>query len=315
MIWDVVGGLPADYEARNLYTSARNPNKVHAQDAGLTLYFERYLLQKAISVFKFENLPEDWSETYFLYSLFLGGFLAVLNTDQFGIICQGRPNVGLCGKNIYFQPTNVTVANPLLNTQYMPRIGYDTELIKLTPDYRGLFDIISYYAENMAIASATSAVNLLNSQLSYIIGVDDKKAAAEFKKLHQSVASGEPSVVLGKKLFTPEGRPRWDTFSQDLRANFIAPEILEYMAKLDARFCTQIGIPNVNIAKESGVSEGEVMANNVDTMSETALRLETLQKSIERVNKMFKLDIKVSYRWSKEVNNGNTFDSVNIGAV
>lgn len=315
MIWDIIGGIPAEYDSTNLYVSGRNPNVVHSQNAGLTMYFQRYLLQKAISVFKFEGLPEDWSETYFLYSLFLGGYVAVLNTDKFGIICQGPPNARVYGRDLYYQPNQVLIANPLLVTVQTPVIGEDTELIKLMPDWGGLYDIICYYADNMAVSSYTSAINVLNSQLSYVIGVDDKRAAEEFKKVHQAIASGEPAVVHGKKLYTPEGRPRWTPFAQDLRSNFIAPEILEYMAKLDARFCTEVGIPNINIAKESGVSDGEIVANNVDTRSKSDLWLETLKDSIEKVNKMFGLNISVKYRWEGVADNGDTFDAVNSRSI
>ena len=81
------------------------------------------------------------------------------------------------------------------------------------------------------------------------------------------------------------------------------------MLKIDARFCTEIGIPNVNLAKKSGVTDNEVEANNIDTKSKAALWLETIQDSLDKVNDMFDLDISVKFRFNQEVDNNAAVDS------
>ena len=63
------------------------PSMAHVQDSLLTAFFRKYLLQKAMSVFKWK-LPETWSEDYFLYTLYGWGYLAVVNTNKFGVIPQ-----------------------------------------------------------------------------------------------------------------------------------------------------------------------------------------------------------------------------------
>ena len=40
-------------------------------------YWEKYLIQKAMSVYKWK-MPELWSENYFKYSLYVNGFVSVL---------------------------------------------------------------------------------------------------------------------------------------------------------------------------------------------------------------------------------------------
>ena len=77
--------------------------------------------------------------------------------------------------------------------------------------------------------------------------------------------------------------------------------MLNDMLKIDARFCTEIGIPNVNLAKKSGVTDNEVEANNIDTKSKAALWLETIQESLDKVNDMFDLNISVKFRFDQEV--------------
>ena len=80
-------------------------------------------------------------------------------------------------------------------------------------------------------------------------------------------------------------------------------------------FNTDIGIPNVNIAKASGVTDSEVRSNNVDTQSKCKIWLETIQDGLDKVNDMFGLDIRASLRFEEEevLDDGNAV-SVNSDA-
>ena len=309
--------LPVSYEKENRYNSNFHPSEIHAEKTGLTRYFEKYLLQKAISVFKF-TLPEEWSYTYFLYGLFCGGYAVITNTKQFGIVAQCPPNARLYGMDLYYQPTNAIITNHLLPDINTPKLHSECEIIKLQPDYSGIMDIVSYYAELMAVASQTASVNIANSKLSYIIAVDNKSSAETFKKVTDEILSGKPAVVTGKKLFNADGRPLWETFAQNLQSNFIAPELFECIASLDADFCTEVGVPNVNIAKASGVSDAEVMSNNVDTYSKASLWLESMKSDIEKVKKLYpelegKLD--VEFRWKGGQADVTSSENVDFRAV
>ena len=79
--------------------------------------------------------------------------------------------------------------------------------------------------------------------------------------------------------------------------------MLDDMLKIDARFCTEIGIPNVNLAKASGVTDNEVEANNIDTKSKVSLWLETIKDGLDKVNDMFDLNLSVELRFEGSENN------------
>lgn len=289
--------IPASYDYINAYNHQYSPSTIHVKETGLSWYFKRYLIQKIISVFKFEGIPENWAKDYFLYTLFVFGYCAVINTNKYGIIPQ---HCTLSGYNIYYRPNRAIITNPLFKRTIEARIGRDTELVRMSPDWCGVWDIVEYYADLMALTSETIAVNLINSKFSYVFGAEDKTSAESLKKLYDQIASGEPAAFADKKLFTDDGSPSWTLFSQNLKQNYIAGDLLEDLAKIDSRFNTEIGIPNVNIAKASGVGAAEVMANNVDTQSKAELWLETIQDSLEKVNNMFGLNISVSLRFSGE---------------
>lgn len=291
-------GIPALYDYRNLYNSSFAPSTIHAQDTGLAFYFQRYLIQKIMAVFEFKGIPKNWDKSYFMYSLFIFGFVAVVKTDRYGVIPQ---HCSLSGYNIYYRPTNAVIANPLLRGIMEPRIGSECALIKMQPDYGGAWDIVAYYADLMALATESLGTNLVNSKLAYVFGAEDKNMAESFKKLYDTVASGEPAVFVDKQLFDEEGNPRWLTFDQNLKQNYIANDILQDLAKIDSRFNTDIGIPNVNIAKESGVGRSEIEANNIDTKAKCSIWLETIREGLEEVKNIYGLDITVNLRFNNEM--------------
>lgn len=299
-------GIPAAYDYINIYNSVQQPSTVHCKNANLTWYFKRYLLQKIISVFEFKDLPETWSKDYFLYVLFINGYVAIINTDKFGVIPQ---HCSLQGYDVFYRPTNAVIANPLLRGLLQPRIGEECELIRMQPDYCGCWDIVEVYADMLALALEGLGVNLVNSKFAYIFGAEDKAAAESFKKLYDNIQKGDPAVFTGKELFNEQGELGIQLLTQNLQQNYIAGDILDDMAKIDSRFNTDIGIPNVNIAKASGVSQSEVDSNNIDTRSKCELWLETMRDGVEKVNNMFDLNISVALRFKEEAqSNGNAFN-------
>ena len=294
------------YDFINRYNAHIKPSTVTSQDNATAWYFRRYLLQKILSVYEFDGIPETWSKDYFLYTLFLWGFVAVIETDKFGVIPQ---HCSLFGYDVFYRPTNVNIANPLLRGNLTPKIGTECELIKLQPDYGSCWDIIAYYADLLALATESLGVNLVNSKLAYVFACQDKTVAESFKKMYDKINEGNPAVFADKKLFDDNGEPLWTTFQNNLKQNYVAGDMLNDMLKIDARFCTEIGIPNVNIAKKSGVTDNEVEANNADTKSKAEVWLETMNDGILRVNKMFGLDLSVKLRYKENydvsVDNGN----------
>lgn len=297
------------YDFIDKYNAHIKPSTTHSGDNATAWYFKRYLIQKILSVFEFKGIPKTWSKDYFLYTLFCYGFIAIINTDKFGVIPQ---HCSLYGYDVFYRPTNVNIANPLLKGNITPRIDEECTLIRLQPDYHGCWDIVSYYADLLALCTESLGVNLVNSKLAYVFACEDKTTAESFKKMMDKINVGNPAVFADKKLFNEDGTPMWDYFQNNLKQNYIAKEILEDMTKIDARFCTEVGIPNVNMAKSSGVTDNEVEANNIDTKTKSSLWLETMRIGIDKTNKMFDLNISVDFRFEKEMENNVVVDSWDV---
>ena len=286
--------LPVNYEFINQYNAMRSPSTVHCRNTALVEYYTRYLFQKVISVFEFEGLPEEWADNYFKYVLFGYGVIAVIYTDKYGVICQ---DCGLSGFDVFYQPTRCIIANPHLPGLKEFKIHENCEIIKLQPDYGSVMDLVTTYADLMALALETTGANLLNSKLSYVFFAENKTAAESFKKLYDRVASGEPMAVIDKNLMLEDGTPAWQMFTQNVGQNYITDRLLNDMKTLEDQFNTVIGVPNANTQKRERMITDEVNANNVDTQCRVNLWLETMNKDVMQVNKMFGTDIKVKYRY------------------
>lgn len=309
----MINGAPYYYNYINAETSQVTPSTVHVKDSGLCRYFTKYLLQKAMSVFEWD-LPETWNKDYFLYVLYCWGYVAVINTDKFGVIPQG---CGLKGYDVFYAPTHAVIANPLLTGILEPRIGTQCELLKLQPDFSGILDLVGHYAEQMALASQSVSVNLLNSKLSYVFTAKTKALAESLKKMYDQIASGEPAVVIDSRLKNAaDGEETWKAFEQNVGGNYIVTNLLADLRKIESMFDTEIGIPNANTDKRERLIQDEVNANNIETYSKCAMWLENLQDACKRVNDMFGLSIAV--RWREIPEMGGASDDGNIepaGAV
>lgn len=298
-----------DYHFINIYNSQINPSTVHCSNADLVRHYARYLFEKVLSVYKFENLPPEWPANYFLYCLFGYGYITVFNTEEYGLIAN---ECSLSGYDIYYQPTQALVANPILGSRRL-NIGEDCELIKVQPDYNSIMDIVSLYADLMALCTETAGINLLNSKMSYVFFAENKAAAESFKKLYDKIASGEPAAVTDKLLLGEDGNETWKIFSQNVGQNYITDRILTDMRTIENMFNTDVGIPNANTMKRERLISDEVNANNVDTQSKTMLWLETIRDGVDKVNSMFNTNITVKYRFEEVQDDQNISEPV--GAV
>lgn len=288
---------PVNYQLENLYNSARSPSSVHCQNTALVRYYAKYLLEKVISVFEFSGIPEDWPLNYFQYTLFGYGHIAILYNDKYGLICQDCHPYGF---DLYYQPSHVTIANPLIVDKNIYKIGEECELIKLQPNYTGVMDIVTTYADLMALCLETAGINLLNSKLSFVFFAENRTMAEGFKKTYDKYASGEPMMVIDKNMRAADGSPTWESFTQNVGQNYIVGNILDDMKKIVDQFNTDIGIPNANTYKRERMITDEVNANNIDTQSKIALWLETMRRDIAKVNSRYGLNIAVRYRFDKE---------------
>lgn len=279
--------FPYSFEVLNEYNGRISPSGT-VQGDQTTFYLWRCLYHRLLSVFRFE-LPEGWNKSYFENVLLLYGYVGIVRTDTYGVIPQ---LCTLSGRGLYLQPTEILVAQPLV--QFRGTIGEDCELIRITPDYLGILDIVDHYSKLLAEVYTSVDVALTLSRAGLVAFAKNKSAAETLKILVEKLTSGEPLVVADKILKTDslEDSP---LFIQafDVAHNYIGTELLENMTKILQDFDREIGIPVVDDKKERRIVS-EVEAQTSDAGARITTWKEMLDESIRKVNDLFGLSI--SYR-------------------
>lgn len=287
--------VPVKYRAMNIANASVSPYGVHTTDNATTAFYSRYLMKRAISAIKL-TLPDSWAENYVALTLFCYGFGAVVDVPRYGAIFQAG---SFYGRNVFYQPTRFMTANPLFMAP--PNgwvVGKDCALIKLQPDFSGIDDIVTTYATRLALAYEAWQLNTQNSKLAYVIGAENKGQAASFEKLFDVIQSGVPAVATGQNLFGKDGKPRWFEFVNNLKQNYIAPDLSADMRSIMSEFDSFVGIPsNPNSEKRERQIVDEVNANNIETDTLLDLFVQTLNEGMQQANDLFGLQLKAEKKY------------------
>jgi len=299
--------VPFFYDYINTVGSSTQPANAHVLNNDTGRFYQRYLLKKALSVFKW-TLPEWWDENYFLYTLYCRGFVAIFDSGKFGVIPQG---CGLQGYNVFYRPKKVIIANPLLTDIHEREIGVDCVLMQLQPDYMGILDLCNHYAEKMALASSAINQNLWSTKLATVFFAESDAEQQAFKKAYDRMTSGDPMVVVRKNLRDENGNMKYEVFNRDVKNSYVISDLIADLRKIEAEFDTRIGIPNANTDKRERLITDEVNANNVETTILSDLWMDSIQDAIKKTKELFKLEIKCERRY----NDANISANVGMGSV
>lgn len=292
--------IPVTYRPINLATASNEPTGVHLLDNVVTQFYAKYFLKRTIATVKF-TIPKEWSRFYFVYTMFCRGFGAILNYPGLGVIFQG----GTCyGRDLYYQPKRFIVANPALKNLDLPIYGNSRDpkcvLLKLQPDFSGILDIVNIFANRIGLAYEAWNMNTQNSKLAYVGFFENKALAKSFEKLFDTIQSGKPAAAVGKGLLNENGKPLWGTFANNLKSNYIAPEISDDMRKIMNEFDSFVGIPNNPDAlkKERSIVAG-VESNNVETETIIDTIIESLNDGFRAANEFFAGKLSVELKAEK----------------
>ena len=305
--------LTHSYGWENLENSSFFPSTFHSLDNALAKYNFKYLFQRALSVFDFK-IPKEWEKNFFLNTLYGIGYLIVLNTDEFGKICQFG---NIYGYDLYYQPAFATVVNPVftergIGNKYSDlRIGKDCALLRLSPNYHGISDICRYYAEMLATAQSSLQVNLLNTKFSYIFGAKNKQQAETLKRMYDDIASGKSAVFIDKSLYDENGNLAISVLTQDVNSVYIGGNLLNDIRNILNDFDSMIGIPNSNLQKKERMIVDEANMNNFETKALCYVWKEMLDKDIDKINKMYDLDLSVEFRREVKTDDSRGYNPAN----
>ena len=288
-----------NYERINIQEGFMQPSMMKYCNSVTYSYWQRSLYQRAISTIDFKNLPENWKGSirdFFYWCVFSYGFVGVFNSKKFGLSFQPG---NFYGFDFYYQPTQFIVANPKLNQRF--NIHKDCEIIKLTPDYRGIWDVICYYA--MLLSALDSGINMsiVNNKFAWLLGAKNKAAAEALKKAIDKINSGEPAVVLDNSLLLQQdAQSKEDPYTflerSNLKQSYLTTDQLMDRQTLLSAFDAEIGIKSLPYNKKERLVTAEAESREQDSTARLDVWKATLDSSLELVNAMFNTNIKAEVK-------------------
>lgn len=258
-------------------------------------YWTRSLLQRLTALIDFENLPErsenqyGWDKDALKYGLFMIGFLAVFRSKTYGVVPQ--PGT-LTGYSLQYQPSGVMVATPYFQFERPLTLGIEAELIKLAPDYTGVYDIITKYAAELKEIDTSIKSAARNSRLAYALVAAGDKGARTMQAIREKVINGDDVIIDEKVMRNKQDptTPPWFEFDRDLKTNYILGDLLDARRTTLVDFYREIGVRMLDDKKERMITS-EVDAGNAETFIRSEVWIETLKESCGKVNDMFGTNI------------------------
>lgn len=314
------GYTPLNYDQINLLEGMYSPSMVKSINNKTFAYWQRSLFQRACSIIDFE-LPDTWEgpvRDFFYYCLFRFGYVGVFDDKERGLCFQPG---GLYGFDFYYQPSEFILSNPKLQGRFT--IGQDpdqvppelrgssseeylgrAEIIKLTPDYRGIWDIIVYYAEKLSALDNAINMSIVNNKFAFVLTAKSKAMAESLKKAMDKINSGEPAVVLDYLTHDDQKDKNepWHLIERpNLNTSYITDRQLIDFATLIQNFDSEIGIPSLPYGnKRERLVSDEATMKAVDGAARALVWHETLESSLKIVNDAFGSNIKAKFRYDPE---------------
>ncbi len=270
----------------NMKTSSHSPGETNVKCSESFNYWKRSLTQRIQSRIVLDNLPWEGDTKDFFYQVLLNkGYLAVFKNMEYGIAFQPCE---LYGYNFYYSYTNAIISNPVFQADFI--IGEDCEIIKLSPDYRGVGDIVDFFASLLANATASLDVSIWNTRIPFLMYGKDKAGRVLLEKIYDRVSEGNPAVFFESEAkLNTEDSPIHIEKLQDSKT-FISGELIKVVKELLSMFDSEIGIADITEKKERRItSEVEAEKDGYDARLNTWI--DTLNNSLSKVNKKYNLNI------------------------
>lgn len=299
--------VPLNTESLNSLAGHYSPSMVKAYNNATYAYWERSLFQRACSRIK-TTLPENWEGSrrdFLLYCLLKLGYVFVSYNDRVGY--WFNPG-SLYGIDFYYQPTEFILANPKIyeflgvdkSTRF--QLHKEGELLKFMPDYQGIFDIISYYAEKLSALDNAINMSIINNKYAFILAGKNKATVEALKKVFDKINKGEPAVFLDKMLANDpqDNDTPWQFIElQKLKENYVTDQqLIDFQTILNS-FDAEIGINTVPYQKAERFVSAEANSRQNDSQARISCAIECLKSSIKDIKKLYP-DISLDFNLREE---------------
>ena len=297
---------PYYYNDINVQAGTYNPSPVKSFNNKTFAFWQRSLIQRAMSTIELD-IPDNWNGSvrdFLYYCMFRWGYVVVSNDPEYGYFFQPA---SLKGFNFYYQPVTAIIANPLMQREL--KLSEDGELLKLTPDFIGAWDIVSYYAEKLSTLDNAINMSLINNKFAFFLGAKNKNAASALKKMMDLVNKGQPMVVWDQKITNDPNDKEFpfQEWQRDLKHSYITTDQLMDFQTILNNFDAEVGIPTIPYQKKERMVTSEADSRQIDSSARSLVWFDSLTNSIDNIKELYP-DIKLSatMRYKLDQEEGDT---------
>lgn len=258
-----------------------NPKSVNDMTNNSFFYYQFQLMTKLKSVLTVDGYPNNWNIDNMWDVLLKNGYIPIVKTDIGTLALEG----GFYGQNMYYMPTNVLVANPVLGN-IDKKIGEDGELLYVNYEYntfQSVMSLINRYAILLANIDCSLNVSLMNSRVAHVFEAETDAQVKSLQKMYDDVSKGNPAVFLKKGLKSLSADKDGGYFL-NVKNTYIGNDLLLTKRSIMNEFLTEIGINNANTDKRERLNSDEVNANNSEVRCTIVRYVDSLNDCAKRIN-------------------------------
>ena len=261
-------------------------------------FFSYYieLLNKAINVFEWKNVPDNIDTDTLEMILFRCGDVAFFKYNDTFYISHGNQS----GEMTYnFTPEKYLVSNPYIekgkNFNLSPDI--DSVIIYNTPadKYISLKSSFNEIIKRTAgiLSDNLSSLNCLqiNTRVQTIVTADNSNVAKSAEMKLKDLYDGKPYSVITSNLASNINIDDKSNANSKNIADLIDLNNYEY-----AQYLHALGIESNENNKKSRMVVDELKDNNYECLHNLHILLDSRKKAVEKINRLFNLDISVDIK-------------------
>lgn len=256
-------------------------------------YLDR-LSELAISVFKWENLPETVDWRFMEMTLLYNGFSLFFFDEVMGFLSLQAMIGGRL--NVYRIPIDRTAyaANGYQNR----KTDADSVLIFDNLMHTNKCMKLAEYAKDLYELDQIIMINV-RAQKTPILLIADEKQRFTLKNLYAKYDGNQPFI------FGTTGLQSQPLQAINTGAPYIAGQLYQLRSQIWNDALAYIGIANISQQKKERMITDEVARLNGGAIASRLSRLESRRQACEQINRMFGLSVDVDFR---EADEDNLFD-------
>lgn len=246
-----------------------------------------YMINRLMSMFKYEGLPETIPKKYLDYFLFVNGHAFCTDVKDDLYVFVG----GLGGEpDAYYRPTIYTVANPALNLSKQYKINDEGILLRNDTMMFGILPLLSKYCSLLTENMLTMRVADINLRLLQLLTAPDDRTKSAVDIFLSDLEDGKLGSIAENRFLEGVKMQEPATKNGAFMIQFI--ELHQY---LKGSMFNELGLnANYNMKREAlGAGESGLNADILFPLVDDMLA--NRQECLDEVNKKYGTNIKVDF--------------------